>query len=374
GATIAAKTPASQPFVAPGGTTASVTLTADLSGYGSAPTLTYSLDGGTTFAALPGTPTVTTTAASFTVTGLAAGSYNFQLKDQSAVVSNVVPFFVERAVLSSVPTTGFTGSAIAGAGATLTGLTTAYAVLYTGGSDQGSRQAFTGSSVPGISPTASGSYTLRVYDALTSGNLLAESAAITVSNPTIAVTTPGTTSPSTTMTLTGTYTGPAPSGVNARFDGTGSYTALTTFSATGGSWTGQITSPSSGGSHTVQVQEANATGITATSGSFPIQNIFPTAPAGATLQLAISTDTAANSLYSDTGTTTVATVGNTVNSIKDLANSYVFTRSGAGSGPTLTAAQQNGLPGLVCPTGTATMRGLVCTNSTLLSALKGNCV
>jgi hypothetical protein len=370
--TVAANVPASQPFIASGSSTTSIALTATLSNYTSAPTLNYSLNNGSTYSALPGGSSVSTTAASFTLTSVAAGTYHLIIKDTTNnVTSNAVTLNVERAVLASVPTTGYTGNAVSGATVTLTAITTAYAVLFFSGADQGGRVSFTGSSVPGLTPSASGSYTLRVYDAATGGNLLAESATITVADPAITVDTPADQTASAIFLSTGTYTGPAPSNVDYRFDSTGSYTSISSgFLAASNVWQGNVTAPADVASHTLQVRETNAIGVTATSGSFAVSSAGPPVPAGSNLLFSFSADVAAGSLYSDTGGTVVANVGDFVNSIRDTSgNGWLFARSGAGNGPALTANQQNGLPGLVAIPGT---RGLVCTDSTLANTIKNS--
>jgi uncharacterized membrane protein len=160
------------PLAITSGTTLTHTFTAHMVGYGSAPTLTYSTDG-TTYAALPGGATVTSTTASFTLT-LSAGTYHVSIKDSSNNVSSSLTVNVAEAVLANVPSSIANGASISGATATLTAISTAYAVLINNGIEEGLRVAFSGSSVPTLTPFLSNVYySLAIYDSAISGNLLA---------------------------------------------------------------------------------------------------------------------------------------------------------------------------------------------------------
>ena len=179
--------PAAVQFVASTATTASVPISVALANYSSAPTLQYSLDSAA-YAALPSGATVTASAVGGLVLTLAGGSHTVTLKDSgSGLVSNALTVVVESDVLASVPTAGWAvnqAHTLAGATSTMAGLPTAYAVLWNGSAEVGSRQAFTSSAtLAALSFTpaaANATTTIRVFDAPTGGNLLAESVAITV--------------------------------------------------------------------------------------------------------------------------------------------------------------------------------------------------
>ena len=83
------------------------------------------------------------------------------------------------ATLSGVPTASSVNANVSGA-VTLVYIATAYAVLYHAGADEGARTAFRGLTTPVLHPLNIGTYTLRIYTALTGGTLLAESPSITV--------------------------------------------------------------------------------------------------------------------------------------------------------------------------------------------------
>lgn len=172
------------PLAITSGTTVTHTFTAHMVGYGSAPTLTYSTDG-TNYAALPGGSTVTSTTASFTLT-LSAGTYQVSIKDGSNNVSSSLTVNVAKAAFTHAPTSISNGASVSGATVTLTGLSTAYAVLVYNGVEEGLRVPFTGSNVPTLTPYLSNVYySLAIYDApsadytttipgaIPSGNLLA---------------------------------------------------------------------------------------------------------------------------------------------------------------------------------------------------------
>ncbi len=85
----------------------------------------------------------------------------------------------------------------------------------------------------------------------------------------ISVATPSGWTAGSSGTIGGTYTGTVPTGVNYAYDGGAAYAAAGAFTASGGNWSGTATYPAAG-SHTITVQEANATGIMATSPTFSV--------------------------------------------------------------------------------------------------------
>ena len=73
-----------------------------------------------------------------------------------------------------------------------------------------------------------------------------------------------------TLTVSGTYTGTPPSGLNYLLD-SGSYVAASAPAIGSGAWSFAIAAPAFG-SHTITVQESNATTVTATSGAFRVSS------------------------------------------------------------------------------------------------------
>ena len=151
--------------------------------------------------------------------------------------------------LTGLPATALVGAAITGVGTTLTPSgSTAYASLYTGGADEGTRVAFTGSALPTLTPLVAGSTTVRVYGSVSGGAALAESVAIAVSVPLVA---PGpVTSPVagavTATTIQVTYAAPTAGGAVTSYAGRSSLDGTTwvanggAFGATGGTFTGLL--------------------------------------------------------------------------------------------------------------------------------------
>ena len=80
-------------LIAPGGVLPNTpyTISGSISGYGVAPTLTLSVDGGA-FAAIPAGSTVSTSAISLAMPGLAAGNHTVVVKDANGVLSNTITF------------------------------------------------------------------------------------------------------------------------------------------------------------------------------------------------------------------------------------------------------------------------------------------
>ena len=117
-----------------------------------------------------------------------------------------------------------------------------------------------------ITAPASGSHTVGVRDHAVITTAVTSGSFTSATGNSIAIATPGVVLAGRAMTLTGTYAGTAPSGLNIAFDG-GGYGAVGSPTIGGGAWSATITAPALG-SHTVSVQEASATAVTATSGSF----------------------------------------------------------------------------------------------------------
>ena len=197
--TITLATPSTQAIPA-GSSTLSVSLAATLANYSTAPSLLYSLNGGT-YLATSGW-TISSSAASGSVASVPGGSISLTIEDAAgAPVSNTVTFNVAASSFVSQPSaTGTTGTALTSSGTVTTaGMTTAYAGLVNAstGAD-GARVSFaggTGVTLPSLTPAASGTEYVEVFDALTAGNLLAQSSAITVSAgsaKSISLTNPGT--------------------------------------------------------------------------------------------------------------------------------------------------------------------------------------
>lgn len=202
----------------------------------------------------------------------AAGSYQVVVRDTNAtsIISNAQTLIVEAASLASVPTTGTSGVAITGATYSLTGITTAYAALWNGTADQGSRVTITGSSgsMPSFTPASAGTYTLRIYDAASSGNKLAESASITVAagsvNTTMVSVIPAAVgSIGAAMTFNFTYTGTDPTTLQASIAG-GSFSSISC-TASGGSGTFSVTPSGTAGSSTISIKDAAGANGTKTS-------------------------------------------------------------------------------------------------------------
>ena len=85
------------------------------------------------------------------------------------------------ATIAGAPSTGNSGSAIAGLTDTLTPSgATGYASITVGGTEQTPRVAFTGTSVPSLTPNSTGTATIAIYAAATGGTALATSGSITV--------------------------------------------------------------------------------------------------------------------------------------------------------------------------------------------------
>ncbi|MBV9654442.1 MAG: collagen-like protein [Acetobacteraceae bacterium] len=158
-----------------------------LTGYGAAPALSYSNDGGTTWLALPNGSSVTATLFSFTNPGLSArSSATVQVRDGNALTGSSNGFAVESGSFGTLP--AFAAGQTSSVPFTLAGLSTVYLVWWNG-AEIGSRTAASASPATVTAPTA-GSYTLRLYDASSGGLLLAESASVTVASSAAGLTLP----------------------------------------------------------------------------------------------------------------------------------------------------------------------------------------
>ena len=117
---------------------------------------------------------------SFTDGGAAAqAANNFFPIDQTVIGPNTQIIGTATATVSGVPTASTIGADISGS-VVLRYIQTAYAVLATGGADEGTRTPFGGTALPRLQAQTSASYTYRVYDSAAGGSILAESPAIIV--------------------------------------------------------------------------------------------------------------------------------------------------------------------------------------------------
>lgn len=242
-------------ITAPAGvyTNASWTLKGTLSGYSSAPALTYRLDGGTPTAVTG----VSTSAFSVTVPGLAAGSHSVVVSDGTSS-STTTTFTVANAPVSIVPDTP-TG-VVAGQPFTFTGTLTGYtaAPSLNYHFDSSSSLAMTGVTKTGWSmtltaPSSVGTHVIAVSDGTNS-----QSVSFTVSGTAKAITTyaPSGAVAGSPFTFKGALTNyaSAPS-LTYSIDG-GARAAVTGVSNVG--WTMTLTAPAAG-SHTVNVSDGTIT-------------------------------------------------------------------------------------------------------------------
>lgn len=257
-------------------TGASYTVAGTLAGYASAPALYYSQDNAP-FAALPGTPLITATTFSFTASAIGTvGLHTMQVKDTAGIESANPTYSVTAApslAITSQPTSAFTGSTltISGtyAGAAPTGFT--YAWNSTGGSGTVPTFTATGNAWAATFPVSSlvSASDTVVITGTGPNTSSATSAAISVASPTITVAAPAGWIAGGSGSISGTYTGPAPTGVSYVYDALTAYAATTAFTASGGAWSGTVPYPAAG-SHTITVQEVNAAGVSATSAAFTV--------------------------------------------------------------------------------------------------------
>lgn len=209
---------------------------------------------------------------------------------------------------------------------------------------------------------SAGIYDNNVADGLPQGRQVAiyvgeitAAAPVPAAGTTITVATPAAGTAGASLALSGSYTGTAPTGIGYAFDSGTTYTAATGFSASGGNWSATGTYPAAG-SHTVTVQEANATGVTATSGSFtasaaaagnasylsglpavgPGNGVVPVAAYDATLLsgsagaaiTSIPDQSASGLALAVTGTATLGTV-NSKNAVHFADSAYALNTAGA---------------------------------------------
>ena len=149
--------------------------------------------------------------------------------------------------MSGVPANAVFGVPVSGVTVTLAPSgATGYAVLYSGGVDEGARQAFTGAALPSLTPLMTGSTTIRVYGATNAGPALVESAAFNVVMPVVPPGQVGSlvAGQSTSSTIAVTYTAPITGSAVISYSGKASLDGTTwvasggSFGATGGSFTG----------------------------------------------------------------------------------------------------------------------------------------
>ena len=163
------------------------TVTGTLTGYGTTPVLSYSNDGGTTWATLPSGSTTTATAFSFSNPGIAANTAaSVQVRDGNMLTATSNGFAVESGNFGTLP--GFVAGQNAAVPITMAGLTTAY-LAWWNGTELGPRISVTNSPVTVTAPAA-GSYTLRLFDSSAGGLMLNESASIAVASVAAGLTLP----------------------------------------------------------------------------------------------------------------------------------------------------------------------------------------
>lgn len=167
----------------------------------------------------------------------------------------------------------------AGAGFPLTGTYGGSApgaidVSFDGGSTWAALTSFSSSSNAwsggATAPSSNGLYYALVRDHNTTVNTN-PSGAFSVTGavgPSITIYTPATQLAGQSFTVSGTYSGAVPTGLNYAFDA-GSFIPASNLTIAGGNWSFLVTAPAYG-SHTISVQEANAPAVTATSSSFNV--------------------------------------------------------------------------------------------------------
>jgi lysophospholipase L1-like esterase len=211
---------------------------------------------------------------SFSATAPSAGSHTLSVRDHNNTsVSGSSGNFTTSAGETITVTTPGTETA---------GNSYTYSGTYTGGPptaldyqfDSAGWNTASGPTIGGgtwsFSATApsAGSHTLSVRDH-NNTPIWGSSGSFTTVSTAIAITTPsGLIIAGQSLTVSGTYTGTAPTGLNYRIDG-GSYVAASGPTISGGNWSFAITAPAFG-SHSITVQESNATSVTATSSAFTV--------------------------------------------------------------------------------------------------------
>lgn len=215
-------------------------------------------------------------------TGSYAGFYDMQNSGASNGTVNAVDDIVVSNGFASSVTVNQPATQTASASFTVTGTyqgtaPTAMDYIFNAGTF-GTATAFTGFTASGgtwsgtaTAPSTTGETFITVQDHNNTTHT-SSSAAFTVSaGQTITITTPGSQLVSTAFTVSGTYTGTAPAGLNWNVNG-GGYTAFVSPTIGGGTWSASIpaTAITSSGSYTVGVQESPTTSVTATSGSFAV--------------------------------------------------------------------------------------------------------
>ena len=188
----------------------------------------------------------------------------------SMAVSDVV--LTDAASISvSTPTTTTAGTALTVSG------------VYTGPDPTGLNAQFDGAGFSAVSaPTIAGSsfqftavapavgaHTVSVQAANnTSAVGVSGTFNTATAGPSLTIVTPGMVYVGQAMVLTGTYSGTVPTGLNYSFDGA-PFTLATSATIGGGIWSISVGAPSFG-THSVTIQETNAPGTVATSGSFVV--------------------------------------------------------------------------------------------------------
>lgn len=253
-----------------------VTVNGTMTGYTSTPGgLTYQIDGGSAVLVPAGSVTGSASpyALSFALgSTLAAGTHTVWIGDSNTpqTTATLTLGVLGASLSGSLPSTGTQGQPVTlGVTASLLGgLATAYACFgVSGGADVGTRAAFSGALPATLTLAGSGTLNLRVYDAATGGNLLAQtSSTITVAAaPTIILT--GVASNQTaggSLSVPFTYANYTPTSAAYTWTATSGgssvgSTAATGFTASAGSGSMTVALPSTAGTYTL--------GVTATGSS-----------------------------------------------------------------------------------------------------------
>ena len=296
----------------------------------------------------------------------AAATGGSALAESAAITVTAV---ATSATLANVPASGTKGQPITGMTDTLTpSYATAYAALYVNGADEGTRQAFTGTSVPSLTPQGGGNYLAKLYAALSGGTALATSAVIAVAVPATAASLAGVPSTGTVGTaISGITLSLTPANATAYMVVTANGTPGARVAVTAGAL--PSFTPSATGTDTIQIY-AGASGGSAlvTSSNITISGAAAPKVAGTVSPMLVLDASSSGAVTSDAALATPQTTNNgAVLGWKDGSGSgYNLTQTTAGNAASFVANSQNGLPGVAFPSGTGVLNG----TSALAAALQ----
>ena len=222
----------------------------------------------------PGTWDVSVTNATVSAAGYAGFYYALDGLANGTVAMGLDEFQI-LSIAGEVLTVSTPGPQIVGAAMTVSG-------IYTNGPpasleyriDAGIWTAASSPTIAGgsysfsITAPSAGTHTVSVRDPVDTSTAVTSGSFTTSTGRSIAVTTPSGWIAGATVTLSGTYGGTAPAGLNFKIDA-GSYGAASSPTITGGNWSFSLTAPATG-SHTITVQESDSTGTTAATSSFSV--------------------------------------------------------------------------------------------------------